>query len=324
MDRVFEGKYKNIRAFVLENDSLKVTVIPESGSKIASIVYKPLDTELLWQNPAKKYKLTPYAASYGDGDFAGFDEMFPTISRCYYETPPWDGFEMPDHGEVWSLPWDVLVEGNTLFLAVNGIRFPYRLEKRLSLEGAVLRIEYRASNRSKYAFDYIWAAHPLFNTVPGMEFIVPEGMDSIVNAVPGPRLGGYGKVHKFPTATLDDGTVFDLSRMPNKNSSGYQKYYFCKKMTEGWCMLFDPGKRLTVGMAFPEREVPYLGMWLNEGGWADQYNIAPEPCTAAMDRVDFSKMWGMSSSLAAGSEKTWFLNIALSEGTRKKHIRNIM
>ena len=39
-------------------------------------------------------------------------------------------------------------------------------------------------------------------------------------------------------------------------------------------------------------------MWLNEGGYAGQYNIAPEPATAAMDRIDASKLWGMGSTLA--------------------------
>ena len=32
-------------------------------------------------------------------------------------------------------------------------------------------------------------------------------------------------------------------------------------------------------------------MWLNEGGWDGQYNIAPEPATAAMDSITASKLW---------------------------------
>jgi hypothetical protein len=57
---------------------------------------------------------------------------------------------------------------------------------------------------------------------------------------------------------------------------------------------------------------------LNEGGWAGQYNIAPEPATGGMDRVDFAKMWGMNSVLKAHEHQTWFLNIALQEGAKMR------
>jgi hypothetical protein len=67
-------------------------------------------------------------------------------------------------------------------------------------------------------------------------------------------------------------------------------------------------------MSFPAEKVPYLGMWLNEGGYAGQYNIAPEPATAAMDRIDFSKMWGMGSVLAPKGSHEWHLAISLGEG----------
>ena len=59
-------------------------------------------------------------------------------------------------------------------------------------------------------------------------------------------------------------------------------------------------------------------MWVNEGGWDGQYNIAPEPATGGMDRVDFSKMWGMNSVLKARESARWFLNISLKEGQKMR------
>jgi hypothetical protein len=87
-------------------------------------------------------------------------------------------------------------------------------------------------------------------------------------------------------------------------------------VTEGWCALYNPEKRLNIGMTWPGDRVPYLGVWVNEGGWEDQYNIAPEPATGAMDRVDFSKMWGMSSLLRAGEVKEWQLHLSVRQGKR--------
>jgi hypothetical protein len=297
----------------MESELLIATLLPDWGSKLVSLIYKPLDKELLWQNPVETYRRTTYADSYERGEASGFDEMFPTISRCYYERAPWSGVEMPDHGEVWSIPWESKI-GETVDFRVDGIRFPYVLEKRVSLERGTITVKYHVQNRSHFDMDYIWAAHPLFNAVWGMKILVPEGMTSIVNSVPGGRLGPYGRMYGFPHADLEDGTTFDLSMVPSMNSTGYQKYWFLDRAPEGWCILHNPEARINIGLTWPCDAVPYLGVWVNEGGWEHQYNVAPEPATGAMDRVDFSGMWGMNSVLPAGTSRQWWLAITASEG----------
>jgi hypothetical protein len=153
-----------------------------------------------------------------------------------------------------------------------------------------------------------------------MEFRVPDGMDRIVNAVASTTLGGYGRELPFPrcpgpaTGAGKESAELDLSRMPDRNSSGYQKYYFADKVTEGWCSLRRPDNGVDVTLRFPPEEVPFLGMWLNEGGLAGQYNIAPEPATAAMDRIDFSRMWGKGSSIGPHETREWFLRIEVGQG----------
>jgi len=307
-----KGFYKDIEGVILENELLRVAVLPSIGSKTASLVYKPLEYETLWQNPDKFYRKTGYGASYGEGEFSGFDEMFPAISRCFYEDPPWEGTEVPDHGEVWALPWTEKIEQDTLVMKVRGVRFPYCLKKRVFIEGSVFRIDYFLENYGPVEFHYIWAAHPLFNTCPGMEFIVPEGMNRIFNSVPGRRLGRYGREISFPMSTDYQGNSFDLSKVPEKNTFGYQKYFFTDKVPEGRCSLRNPENGLDITLSFPETQVPYLGMWLNEGGWEGQYNIAPEPATAAMDRIDFSRMWNMGSSIGPYEKKSWYFEIKCS------------
>jgi hypothetical protein len=71
---------------------------------------------------------------------------------------------------------------------------------------------------------------------------------------------------------------------------------------------------LSIGLVWPASQVPYLGVWVNEGGWSDQYNVAPEPATAAMDRVDFSKALGMNSVLGSGETRQWWLTISVRQG----------
>ena len=308
------GTWKGERAVVLENDHLRAVLLPDWGAKTISLVHRPSGYETLWQNPAAAFARTGYGASYGDGEFAGFDEMFPTISRCFYESPPWAGVEVPDHGEVWTIPWEAALGDGEATFSVSGVRFPYRLDKTVYLDGDRLVARYVAFNASNAPLDFIWAAHPLFNASEGMKFIVPAAMREVINAVPGPTLGGYGMRYAFPQARRADGSVVALDRVPARNATGFQKYWFAGKAAEGWCILHDGRRSLSIGLSWPVDTVPWLGMWLNEGGYGGQYNIAPEPATAAMDRVDFSKMWGMGSVLEPGARREWHLTITVSEG----------
>jgi galactose mutarotase-like enzyme len=314
MSSITRGSFKGEAALVLENEFLRAVILPEWGAKTVSLVHRASGTETLWQNPSPTFTRTGYGDPYGNGEFAGFDEMFPTISRCFYESAPWAGSEVPDHGEVWSIPWESAEGFDHVTLTVNGVRFPYRLQKTVSLQEDKLHARYTAESLSDHPLDFIWAAHPLFNAVQGMKFIVPRGMRRIINAVPGPVLGGYGGKFEFPAARRDDGQTIRLDLVPPRNDTGYQKYWFEQKVTEGWCILHDPGGRLSIGMSFPPEQVPWLGMWLNEGGFAGQYNIAPEPATAAMDRIDFSKMWDRGSLLKPGEKREWHLTITVAEG----------
>ncbi len=318
MTRIGQGRYKDQDAVVLEGDEARAVILPRWGAKLASLVHKASGTELLWQNPGEAYRQTGYAGDYGDAEFSGADEMFPTITRCHYESAPWSGVELPDHGEVWSLPWESEVSAASLCLKVHGVRLPYILEKEVSLEGCRLMSRYRATNPTDFPLDFVWTSHPLFNTAPGMEFIVPSGMDRVLNSVPGPVLPTYGESLAFPEARPRGGKAVRLDRMPPRSPTGWQKYWFAEPVTEGWCMLHDPASKLSIGLAWPREEVPYLGMWLNEGGWAGQYNIAPEPATAAMDRLDASRLWGMGSSLAPRSSREWWLSISLAAGARPR------
>ncbi len=318
---ISRGAWKDQEALVFENEQIRAALLPRWGAKTVSLVHRATGIETLWQNPAPTFTRSAYGDVYETGEFAGFDEMFPTISRCFYPSAPWAGTEAPDHGEVWTVPWELTLREDSAALSVRGTRFPYLLSKTVSLEGDRLVARYAVTNQSSFPLEFLWAAHPLFNAAEGMRLIVPPGMTRIVNAVPGVRLGGYGERYGFPLARRADGREIRLDRVPRRNTDGYQKYWFAGKATEGWCILRDEARQLNIGMAFPKETVPYLGVWLNEGGYAGQYNIAPEPATAAMDMIDAAKLWGMGSVLAPGSTHEWHLVIAVAQGPEPRAMR---
>jgi hypothetical protein len=86
-------------AMVLENDWVKVTLVPGYGARILSILYKPTGHEELYQNPVG----APYGymagAFYYDWLMV-FGGIFPTLAE-------------PEHGKAWLLPWTTQVTAQT-------------------------------------------------------------------------------------------------------------------------------------------------------------------------------------------------------------------
>ncbi len=319
--RISPSHYKDLPALTIESETIAAQFLPGVGAKLCSLIYKPTGTELLVQRPAPEYRLARYDGDYvADGECSGLDEMFPSIDRCFYEAYPWRGTPIPDHGEVWSIPWECIITrsgrsptepDDCLHFATYGVRFPYLLEKWVSFpEAGVLRSNYRLTNLSPFDFDFMWAAHPMFILEEGVELTLPAGVQKIVTALSFTGvLGRYGDEFDWPMATLPDGRTRDLRRMRPKATRDVVKYFVKGKLPEGWCALTYPRSRFTLRLSFPVEQVPYLAILPNEGGWQDLYQIFLEPATASFDRLDVARVRGECSTVKANATYEWYLDI---------------
>ena len=134
--KIASGKCKDVDAVILESEALRLAIVPEHGAKMASLVHKVTGRECFFQMPGEKFRKGTYAGPYPDGEMSGFDEMFPTITECFCDVEPWAGVKMPDHGEVWSLPWKCEISGLEVRTSVHGVRFPYVLTRTVSFARA--------------------------------------------------------------------------------------------------------------------------------------------------------------------------------------------
>ena len=314
---IYRSQYKDQHAISIESDSTLAQFLPTIGAKMCSLVYKPLGLELMIQRPGKEYLLQPYDGSFVAGECSGLDDMFPTIDECFYEAPPWKGTRIPDHGEVWSIPWDHNIEHSRLHMATYGVRFPYRMEKWVSFaDPTVLRIDYTVTNLSAFDFEFLWAAHPMFYLEEGAEISLPRGVEKVQAAftVNG-CMARYADEFDWPVCRLPGGIQRDLRQIRPEQTREADKYFIKGKMPEGWCAVRYPQSNLTLALSFPVEQVPYLGILTNEGGWDNLYNLFLEPCTMPFDRPDIGKKLGEVSTVGAKSTVSWYLNISIGEGT---------
>jgi galactose mutarotase-like enzyme len=305
------SKYKNKKSIVVENNRIRAEFISDPGGKMVSLVGKDTGYEFLVQRPGEVYREQPFDGCYTDGECSGFDDMFPTIDACAYDTEPWKGVKMADHGEVWSLPWEHRIKDNTLELSVKGMRFPYELKKQVFFFSEnTLRIAYTLVNTSTYDFEFLWAGHFMFNMEEGMRVAVPDDCKEAISILTNTDRA-FGEIMHWPHFKDISGEVYraDISRAAT--SGGFEKYYFKNKLKDGWCELHYPDSKKKLAVSFSADTVPYLGILMNENGWDNLYNIFIEPCTVCFDRPDLAKRNGQISKVTAGGRYQWYIDLTL-------------
>jgi hypothetical protein len=324
---------EGLAAIRLFRYDVELTVIPGLGGKIISIRWE--DFELLAHNPRKPLRPAVYAAPYSQFDASGFDECFPTIGPCVYPEYPWEGIEMPDHGEVWALPWQANGEQidnpenagesgmpveNTeeLCMQVNGVRVPYTFHKMIKIcAPGIISFDYRLTNHSLYTFKYLWSSHPLFAPQPGMRLCLPPGTRVRVDWSKEGRLGDIWTEHNWPITQDKQGNPVDLSMILPAKAQTVDKLY-STRMGEGWCALYEPSCGRYAAFIFSPQQIPYVGLSINLGGWpVDEpgyYNIGLEPCCGYPDRLDLAIERGEAACIAPEESVEWsmYLNIGTS------------
>lgn len=291
---------------VLENGLLRLTVLPELGAKLGSLLCLGDGREHLLQPPEHPRRRAAYGAPFEQYDTSGFDECFPTVGAC-----PTRGSSLPDHGELWAVPWTVTEQGQTfLTTEVAGRAFPYLFSRRLSLRESQVQLEYRVRNTGDTAFPYLWSAHPLLRVVPGDRIRLPDEVRSV-------------KVESSAGGRLDGSVEWtDELAVLNDPARGWADKLFAGPLREGWCSLvYSDGALLT--FRFSPDEAPYLGLWICQGGWPDQggrpghYTVALEPCTAATDRLDRALELEAHRWVEPGQERSWRLCIEVRPARRR-------
>ncbi|MBN1602892.1 MAG: DUF5107 domain-containing protein [Chitinispirillaceae bacterium] len=87
------------KSLILENEYLKVTLVPEYGGRILSMIYKPTGHEQLYQNPVGRPYGPQWDVFYYDWLMV-WGGIFPTFPEA-------------EHGKTWCRPWSYTVTSNS-------------------------------------------------------------------------------------------------------------------------------------------------------------------------------------------------------------------
>ena len=301
-----------LRALVLENELVRVVVLPEAGARIWQITYKPLSADLLWNNPNVLPARQPPNASYDDTWSGGWDDLFPND-----EAGTVRGLALPDHGEFWTAEWDAEpfeqddAVGVSLECATPITRFTAEKTLMLRRDSALLEIRYRLTNRGEKTFPFLFKLHPAFAVSPHHRIDFPAMTVLREPDFPG-TLDGAPPDFIWPYAPLEGGPL-DLRQVPDVASRAVH-FFYGTELAGGWCGVTDRKKRLAAGLRFDPEVFSSCWLFATHGGWRDLNVAVLEPATGYPFKMQAMIDNGSAKQLAPGESLETHVLFSVQEG----------
>jgi galactose mutarotase-like enzyme len=279
----------------LESGGIAVAMVPQLGGKLISL-RGPDGYEWLSRS-AKPYRSREGLATYGDAEFDGADEIFPTMD-------PGDG--LPAHGEVWRQAW-TQIDGPGLSYAVDGQQRPYRFARTITIADDAVELNYAVDNRSDADLHYVYLFHPLFSIAEPLRMELPDGQAVRITNSQHHFLGQTGS--QLPWSTLVEGPFAAATAA----MSGKRFWSLAISPAPAFVRLRRPNGA-TLTLTWTQEALPHLAVWCSEASpfVADLAHLAPEPCTGLTKRLSDAIADGTAATIPARGQRRWTLRLAFS------------
>jgi galactose mutarotase-like enzyme len=291
------GEYiQGWKAEVLENDFLKLAVIPELGAKIVRMQDKQANYEWLWEDASRPLRERHPGDNYDEHDISGFDECFPNIGIGAYPGDP--TFTLPDHGELWSQVWSSQVTENSIATSTTGKILPYIFDREITLIDRALSFSYSIENIGEESFKGFWSAHPLFHAVEGMEIQISGNPAMTKEFGFSGRMGsdgadgytGHLDPYVWPHTRGESGEIYDLSQITL--SQPLTDKVVLAAPHDGKITLLNPLHGCSVEFYFDPNQIPFVGICFDLDAWPFTGKkarwVAIEPTSGPTDKLDES------------------------------------
>jgi hypothetical protein len=247
----------------LENDILRVEVLPTLGGKIWTLEHRGLRRQFLWHHPRHRLRALPVGANYDDHFFGGFDELLPNDIA---ETV--QGATLVDHGELWTTPLEAQAEGERLTLRGQLPITPLAYQKRLTLAEGALLLDYTLTNLGRQPLNLLWKLHPALRISEGAEVLVPAARARVAD----PAWSRHAHLQEF-----------DWPRETNAHVvpplTGSTEFLYLLDLAEGQCALGHRQENWMFRLSFPKEIFSSVWVFASFGGWRDLEVLILEPCT---------------------------------------------
>ena len=285
-NKAFVRHEQSFEVYVLQNEILEISLVPDLGAKIISLMNRRTGREWM-SRPAGDAKLfrNRWADDFSSSTLIGWDECLPTVAPCLHY-----GRSLPDHGEVWNVPWTIDEEAfrrgvlkTSVVLSIS----PFHFERCIALHGNEVLLDYTLENLGKESERFLWAMHPLVSIHPGDVWeLTVEARELLGNPAWLSRLD-FGSTQ--PACAKTYAGPLSEGRAAIKN------------VQSGDCMRFLWDTKLN----------HTLGVWLTRGGWNGHHHQALEPSNGSPDALAEACAQDRCGLVPAGGKLSWRVTVQI-------------
>jgi galactose mutarotase-like enzyme len=295
--RLTNTQIDGLKAIVLENELLRMGILPGRGCDIYEFFYKPLEQDYLLRlakgirNPSTHFsQIRDTARQFEDYYYGGWQVCLPNSHPFTYR-----GAHLGQHGEVSLIPWRMEITNESeevisVTCITEVLRLPIRIQRTFTLKSgeSLLCIAEEVKNIGKTPLNIMWGQHIAF----GLPFL-EEGATIDTNAltieaemgIPEPFLLERSKKFQWPQVKTSLGKELNASRILPKGEGVYSElaylegypskaYYSISNNKSTFRLTWDGDLFRTLWM-WQERNAIKDFPW-----WGDCFTVALEPWTS--------------------------------------------
>ncbi|MEI8340617.1 MAG: hypothetical protein WCH43_03660 [Verrucomicrobiota bacterium] len=309
MSQTFRFLEQNFEVCALQTRSVEIRVIPELGARVVSLRNRFTNREWMWHPPGSlKLFRNAFADDFGKSTFAGLDECLPTLAAC-----EWKNRSLPDHGEVWALPWKLdesAFAKNRIATSVSTPVSPFEFERVISLDENRVTLSYSLTNRGDANEEFLWSIHPLLTLEPDDRIELPDEVHEFqIDGGSGAPELSRGAIWSYPVP-FENFQIDNLQLGDNRN--GCVKG-FTHPLCEGRAAIFNDRTGDRLEFQWNPCDNNTLGIWLTRGGLNGWHHVALEPTNGAPDSLAIAvEQWKRHGILAPQETRRWSIRICVS------------
>ncbi len=277
------------KALELNSPQSTAVVIPEEGGRIQHLVDHSSGRELLLQRtPAGGLR-----EDFLDSCAGGWDELFPNDSAWH---------DYPDHGRVWTQPFEVRNHYETVLVMTASISSPnVEVTRRISLlEGPHRGVRSEVTLSAVTATGpFLWAAHPMLGVQEGWRIELPSAATTIEADT---ELSGRLEPGRILTRA-----EWELASEIPAISSAVGEVVYVDGVGEA--VVRSKDGRAATRVSWDTSFYKHLWLVVITGAYGLEDCLLIEPCTTRPFRLEEAIPAGSTRSLERGEEVSWWVEV---------------
>jgi hypothetical protein len=277
---------QGFEVFGLRNEAIGLALVPALGGKIISLRNLATGYEWMWHPPTgMKLFRNRLGDDFAASTMTGWDECIPTIAPCI-----WKNRKLPDHGETWSVPWNIDLEAFGRGVLKTSLTFavsPFYFERSIELRGNEIHLDYKLENLGNEPEEYLWAMHPLLPINDGVELQLTDEARE--------KLAGEVWINDLMFRTEKPACVKVCAGPLREGSAGVVNISARDRLRFEWNTNINNT----------------LGVWITRGGWNGYHHIALEPTNGAPDALNEAAKAGRCGVVQPKERQSWQIKLRI-------------